>query len=464
MSGMVPDVLHYSVMRMPGIDTTTVKINPDVRSASGGDSISFDLPFSGELNLRELMMVGDISVSSGTNPSSPESLRLPPNNMSLIRQVRVEAGGELIDGSTMQDAGFVQTIRDTFRQHEDDKLESFVALDDGVNPSNLSNQLEQRPRAYFKDFPGLFSYDTVPEVIDLSLLPKMRITIQFHNANDVLMPIDGDGQFSSTVDGYSDKNFTLSNAQMIATFYNTKDSAITNLTRQTLENGSPIEILFDRYISREFGTNAHTQSGISRFDITSESLDYILATYRPGRLTANSLRKQFHYEKITHPFSSDKYDIKYVANTQRMTAAPDSPNQNVDATTSKSHSKDLSNSDNQTISNWQFRLNGAHVPQYDADVRDSWHFLHTDKSVKMNNMSMAEFLRDSWCAFQRFNLPNTNKRVQSGLNVKGLRLGIEYQSYDRFNYNNEQDYSLFMMAKTSSTLVIGPNSQVFVRI
>jgi hypothetical protein len=461
MSGMVPDVLHYSVMRMPGIDTTTVKINPDVRQASGGDSISFDLPFSGELNLRELMMIGDISVSSGTQPSSTESLRLPPNNMSLIRQVRVEAGGELIDGSTMQDAGFVQTIRDTFRQHQDDKLESFVALDDGVNPDNLVNRRENRPRAYFKDFPGLFSYDTVPEVIDLSLLPKMRITIQFHNANDVLLPIDENGQYSSTVDGYNDKNFTLSEAQMIATFYNTKDSAITNLTRQTLENGSPIEILFDRYISREFGTGAHTQSGISRFDVTSESLDYILATYRPGR--NNNLRKQFHFEEYDNPYKS-YVEQRIIANTQRMTAAPFAQTQNNDATTAKSHSKQLSNSDNQTIQNWQFRLNGAHVPQYDADVRDSWHFLHTDKSVKMNNLSMAEFLRDSWCAFQRFNLPNTNKRVQSGLNVKGLRLGIEYQSYDRQDYNNEQDYSLFMMAKTSSTLVIGPNSQVFVRI
>jgi len=474
MSTMVPDILHYSVMRLPGVDTTTIKLNPDIRQVNGGDTVHFDLPFSGELNLREMYVVGDLYAKSGGDPSGASigsnttpSLRLPEDNMACLRQVRVEAGGELIDGSTMQDAGYVQAIRDNFRMYEDERIEDSITKD-GFKPDSLgAKNLEERPRAVFKDFPGIFSHDTVPEVIDMSLLPKMRLSLQLHNAQDVLLPVDSDnGQYYPTIDNLSGNDVELTNIQLIATFYNTKDSAIANLTQQTLSAGSPIEILFDRYVSRDFGTGAHKANGISRFDITSESIDYILATYRPGRIPqATRIRNGVHNEQIIHPFT-DKTLYKSVSGIRRMTAAPEKECHANDASAStKTHTRDLSDSKLQTITNWQFRLNGSHVPQYDADVRDSWQFLQTQKDVHMNFLSMADYLRNGWCAFQRFNLPNTNKRVQSGLNAKGLRLGVEYESKKYTTDQSKEDlYSLFMLAKCSSTLVIGPNSQVFVRI
>lgn len=462
---MTPDILANNVMRLPGVEQTTVQLNPDMRSVSSGDFLNIDLPQTGELMLREMYLMGDLTVkttdgSTASGAVSNGALRIPEDSMSLVNSIRVEAGGEVIDGQQTHHASFLQRVRKQMHQHKDDKQEDFVSTNDGFNPDTLNSNNHEQKRLYFKDFPGLLSYsETVPEVIDLSLLPKMSIQMQFEQAKDVILPIiETTGEYSSVVDGLP-YTYQLDNLRFVATFLNTKETPIGSITRQNLSAGAPVEYLFSRYITRELGKGGHVNGGISRFDITSESLDWLGATFRP----VGNLRKNIHYEKFSKPFTGGYSYDKHISGFNRLTSAPVAQSENDDATQIKTHAEDRGAGDNEYIRGFYYRFNGANLPLFTMSAPEAWQITKTDKETRHDVLSMGDYLRNHWLGLQRFTPPNMSKRVQSGLNCKGLRAGIEFIT-EANSQAHESEYSLFMVAKCSSTLVVNPNQQVYVRI
>lgn len=110
------------------------------------------------------------------------------------------------------------------------------------------------------------------------------------------------------------------------------------------------------------------------------------------------------------------------------------------------------------IKNWQYRINTAQIPSYQADPLESYNFLK-DAGYCLPVGNRIDFYRNNWIAYQNLTIPETDPiRYPSGLDTRGVQTNVTFRTDN--STGAPSNYELFMCLATTRTLEIGSGLQI----
>lgn len=258
-----PKNLAYAVSRLAGYSTQVVKVRClQNESAKPGDVISFDLPANAIVNMDSLRLCGTITSSGGTGASLRHS-------EGLIRQIMVEAGGQIVSQSgdhlpvlwnALNDiqAGDKQTSRQLY---------------------NRAAAISAAPGSHMADVPFFvsqllgFPASVKPQFVDTSLFPGGSIRISLRLSPATALVLAGTGPHT----------YDLKNLYMLCQVVDIQDGLYYQLLAERLKTGA-IELPFTQIYSFISGDRSQTNASLL-FSLSSQSVDMLVGTAIPKSAT-----------------------------------------------------------------------------------------------------------------------------------------------------------------------------------
>jgi len=102
---------------------------------------------------------------------------------------------------------------------------------------------------------------------------------------------------------------------------------------------------------------------------------------------------------------------------------------------------------NSPIKSWQYRINTAQVPSYQADPVESYEFLK-DAGYCLPVGDKVDFYRNNWITYYNVTVPETDPiRYPSGLDTRRVKTNITFRT--DAGSGAPQSYELFMCLRTT---------------
>lgn len=394
-----PRSLKLFVNRLSNFSTNVLKITPYRTSAvSSGDIITVDLPNSSMLELNSLTMHFLGTTSTDT--------RFPRNIEGIISKIVVEINGQTLN--SCQNLSDLYQIMYNLQQGAD--LKAKRALYQNSTGGGVLTGNDVAVPYKIHNFLG-FLGSVKPETLDTALLGSVRIHITLENGN-VLIGNNGATSGSFTLDNL----FFTVNAVSIddGIYYQAKNSY--------LASGGIFEMPFDNWYSSLFSTGGTYQQS-SRFSLSTQSLDFLLATFPRNRTIQSNV--------------TDLHNTGYFQY------------------------------DGECVNDWQFQVNNVAVPQFRAG-RDEAYALtlnalglsqSVDGGIDDLITSASVWNKNFWVASTRLDCPtDPDERYVSGLNSLGTNCQISFDTTAGYGMSNISNCLMF--AKTTSTLRVGAGKNI----
>jgi len=262
-----PKTLQYAVQKLAGYSTSVVKIRCNQQStAKAGDVISFDLPYNALVSMDSLRLCFNVrnagAVTTGLQVVHAEH---------LIRQIFIEAGGQLISSSADNlgvlwnvlndmNAGDKKTVREIYNGAQ--QVVGAAAVGNTVvTPLFVSNLLG-------------FCSSVKPSFIDTSLFPGGSIRISIRLAPNGACLLNGAAAYE------------MSDLSLIARVADIQDGLYYNILKQRLASGG-IELPFTQVYGFNSGTKAAAST--TTFSLSSQSVDLLIGTCVPSTFESGAL-------------------------------------------------------------------------------------------------------------------------------------------------------------------------------
>jgi len=227
----IPPSMSYFVKRLSGVSTSTVRMtNLSQTSASAGSTIKIKFPTNAIVNLSSFTMYA-YGYLTGTNAAC-----WPKLSQSLIGQMRVSIGGQMISGGNCQEVGVLYNIGSRLQQSEPQTsmlrlqhLGSDCELTTGTATATYytGGDVSRRDPIVIDDWP--FFLSATPRYLHTGILPEMIVDI-------VLAP--------NAVLGSAGATYTLDNIYFTIEVIQFDNDLYSKILETRLANGDTIEIPF----------------------------------------------------------------------------------------------------------------------------------------------------------------------------------------------------------------------------
>jgi hypothetical protein len=426
-SGGIVDALRTGSYALKGFHSTSNRIEPSgARQVSGGQKLVFRLPTNDLLDAHSFKVYCKAK-TSGDNADSTKTVRFPNNICTLIEKVEVRASGVQVDGNSTTNSGYIANICKNITCDHDARQEKNVSARELIDNAFLNAGIDDTGNEYLcmNYFPG-FLHECKPRIIDASIMPALDVHITFKSADQVLQKEGDPGNVS----------YTLSDCFATINVHHMENSAYSQL--MGLSSQDVMTIPYYSYVSYEIDTPSNTNTQ----GVDSQSVNELFATFIPK----NELQKiqGYNLEEYSTDGSSTTTYKKYIAGANRMTNAPEVDAQN----------KSLPSLNG--ISSWQFKVNSAMLPSYECNPIESYEFLK-NAGYRVPCKTRQDFYATNWVAYYNLTVPGSDPlRVKSGLDTRGVQSNITFKTQG----GSKNNYTLFMMARTTRELNIAEGMQV----
>lgn len=383
--------------KIQNVSKNTLKVTPyRTQGVTNGQIIVVDMPNNAMIDLDTLVFH-----FKGTT-SSTEYACFPRHIESIIAKINVELNGMSI--GSCNHISDLYNIMYNLNQGADLETKRKLYQKGGAQ---VGNPVANETSVPYKVNNWLgFVGSVQSRVLDLGVVGSMRLHITLEGTN-VLVKSGSSTNESFTLD---DLYFTVDSISVDDGVYYQAKSAF-------LQSGGVIECPFDNYYSSLFSVSSYTQS--SRFSVSTNSLDYILAAFPRNR----SLQQ----------FDSNLGTTGYF----RYAADDGSTDGLVD---------------------WNFSINNIQVPQFKAQKDDAFPLLEnvmgisqtSDGGICSTISSHTVWNKSFWVAGCRLNiLTDVDERTISGLSTQGTNSTISFESTGVGSINPA---NLLMFAKSTAIL------------
>jgi len=326
MAAIIPTNLQLMAGRLANEERTVVRVRPMSNDAvSAGQTIHFRLPTNTLIDLHNLQFFGRCTIDAA---SGNRIWGLPRKMSQAIERVDVIVNGQSIQGNNSDYGALdhilsswtertytqgVDTLQDNYLVSGDDKVaktgQSTRTMKDairattnsaGATPEQLySDDPDGGTNAFPRRFPFLinglhgFMSGAFVRFIDTAVLGPVELRIRLHNPNIMYRQTESVGERgvsnyhdnvgalgadSSAYEDTAPPDFTWSNMYMILDTISFADDFYRALLAERLQGGGIITIPYPNYFT--FTKAINTNSDTVTFNLATQSLDMLLATFR----------------------------------------------------------------------------------------------------------------------------------------------------------------------------------------
>jgi hypothetical protein len=396
------DLKNY-VQYLSNYSRNTIKLTPYRTTAiNSGDVITLDLPNSAMLDLNTLTMH-----FKGTTTASPSGgAKFPKHIESIISKIVLEINGQTI--GSCQNLSDLYNIMYNLQQGSDLKGKRALYQNGKGFPSGISGGTDSAVPFKIHNFLGFLS-SVQPSVLDTALLGSCRVHIYLEGGNVLI------GEAPATSATYQINSLFFS-----CDTISIDDGIYYNAKNAYLQSGNVFELPFDNWYSSLYSTGG-TYLQSSRFSISTQSLDLVMATFPKSRsfgsnVAANETTGYFQY-------------------------------------------------DASGLVDYQFMINNVAVPQWRPAKEDAYDLTLNCLNLANDTLggvdeaisSQAVWNSNFWVASIRLDHINTqpDERLISGLNTAGTNCQISFDSTGSGSATN-----CLLFCKTSATLRVGSGKMV----
>lgn len=442
--------LSYMMSRVSAVSTQTFKLTPqNSTSASPGQQIRISLPSNTLLNLRSLKLM----FAANTEASSNEGSRLPAKIASLVDRVVLEAGGVTIDGGSLNEYSTLLHAKHALEGDSCGQMSHPQIVREKSYHSDATAMTIGNPEQYSDDFDFVMPFDLgflgscEPSIIDTSLLPDLTVVIHLHS-RDVISSSSNVTLAAFTTDNASlDTNYNVTSLRLICECIGLGSGVYDALISRRISETGFVELPFKQYTS-----TIDSHSGVTRFHVSTQSLDRIWAIFRPNDYADRGACVSVKGHKTDGSTDAEGDDIGKVTYDLGGTYGL---NNNNEKYIHKYHN--FSGFSSRAGATLQFQLNGSLTPAFPGKPCE-WLGMSMD-SVEKNGYDIPiktfdQYLNNYSIVCHRLCLPGSSTREVSGVDSRSINLQCSLNSTGLASNTN-----VVVFCECTSTLQIGPNKQ-----
>ena len=396
-----PDDFAYRLSKFTGFTKNIVEVFPDGdRGSYGlGTRVRFTFPAGSTIDLSDICLhfTGSVDyarIDDGTNDGVGEVL-FSRDISTCISQLTLYSNGKILQQLTDYNE-IVNMLKDWKETSEQDAILSHTEPE--YQKLGIAGFAPTKPtRDYvIKNWLGIMSKDASSSIIDTNIFGQMILEVVFADANQLALNVATDQVAADITSKVSNVSASFSNLKLSMTRYNMPQEYYNTLER-VLSNGKR-RILFDHYELIE-GTPANAGYNSVRFNINSQSINYMMGTLVPTD------RKQTGKPKLVSDYTntSQYYDRIGSGSTSQFvvgsTKLPVNPQNTTDAYVN-------------TLRLWGCKSDGKYHHNDSIDSLDTFadHFFISPLSLEYST-----------------NMCHRETKMMSGLSTNNLPLSITFE-------------------------------------
>ncbi len=344
--------------------------------------------------------VATSTVTSGSYTAFPRNIE------SLISKIAVELNGLSI--ATCANLSDLYTIMYNLNCGYDAVAKRTLYQNGGVQAAPAADDVAKDYK--IQNFMG-FLGSANGRILDLGVIGQLRLHITLESAAVLIKSA-----------GSSGESYELNNLYFTVDTIAIDDGVYYQAKNNFLASGGIISIPFDNYYSALFNVNSFSQS--SRFSVSSQSVDWMLAAFCPNRTIS----------QVDSSTGNSAYFNYSAQNPSDSTA---------------------------TLNTWQFSVNNVALPQYLPTKSEALPLLlnmmgtsqTTDGGILPSITTQTVWNSKFWCAGVRLDLLTPpSERTISGLSTLGTNSTIAFTTTGTGSFNPS---NLLVFVKSSAVLRIG---------
>ena len=454
-----PSYASYFLRSFTGVSTANFRVPPQSSGQRvAHNQVDFVLPTNTLIKMDDVRLVFTASAVVAGNSNAP---RLPPAD-AFIERVQVSMGGISVD-SGCASTQVLNQVKRNYKMNED-PVTSHNHFYRNVMGANL-DQLAAAPEAYttngdstiFSIPLGSFFESIQPSLLDVSLLPEIRVSLFLSGNTIISSGTTGATVVGTTTPGNAQATYTFDNYSLLVPAWSIDDGVYSSVIASRLNDEGFLEASWCGYDSYQ-----DTFTGTTRVASAASSLDKIICAFRPSTYSGINGAKAIagsHSDRnatttalanvLGQPQRNggDGYLVAPLNFVAPMTTLPSAA-----APTKLSQEPKLSIS-----------INNVRMPQYDCPA-SQWYVLTLQAFEKERTASESyiEYLSNRFCIAQKLNLPGSQgMRAKSGLDLRGSNSSIILSSVgDLTNFSNTGNVVVFLESTRILRIGAGKTLQV----
>ncbi len=417
-----PAYASYFLRQFSGVSTANFRVPPQASGQKvAHNQIDFVLPTNTLIKMNDLRLVFTASAVAAGSSKAP---RLPPAD-AFIERVQVSMGGISVD-SGCASTNVLSQVKRNYRYKTDDPVNSHVNLYRNVMGVNLK-KLADAAEAYtetgestiFSIPLGSFFESIQPSLLDVSLLPEIRISFFLAGNTVITSGTTGATTGGMTVAGDAQATYTLNNYSILCPCWSIDDGVYSEVIQSRMNDEGFLEASWCGYDSY-----SDTFSNTTRVASAASSLDKIIAVFRPSTFAdingAKAIAGQ-NNGRLTGIAESDILGQAECNGGDKYLPAPlnfVAPMTNLPSNTNPDK---IGEEPKISVS-----INNVRYPQYDAPL-SQWYVLSAQamEVPRTASESYIEYLSNRCQIVTKLNLPGSvGMRAKSGLDLRGSNSSI----------------------------------------
>lgn len=302
MAAVLPRNLALIVQRLSNFNRTTIRVRAQSNdTASAGQTISFRLPTNTLIDLHNLQLTGRVRAWYKGQGDKYFSALMPRHTNQMFERIDVVVNGQVITGNNTDYAALDHLMRmnkeEGFSGSDTTSRPGAWLTDGSIIPrhkrdpiSGASNApvdtaagIEAVPFAC-NQFLGFLGGDYV-RFIDTAVLGPVEIRFRLHAPS--ILGVHPNSNVGKDAVAASDHGFEVSDLYMMLDTVSFSDDFYRAILAKRLMEGGIIQIPYMNYFSVNKTVSAQGSEHLT-FNIASQSIDYLLATFRSSNYNSSS--------------------------------------------------------------------------------------------------------------------------------------------------------------------------------
>ena len=461
-----PAYLSYYAREFSGVSNTTFRIPPRASgSLSARGQMSFCLPTNCLVSCKDIRLV--FSASTENANAASKAARLPKAS-SLIERVEVTAGGISVDAGIHNQNALEQALdnvkvlkhdavdshSEIYRNVSGVSLQKFGGNDGAAGNTIVEAYDTDNNATQFSVDLGTFFRTVSPNMLDLSLLPEIVVTIHLTGNNIITSGANATPSgFVTKEDAAQQSTFTVSNYSLLCPCYSLDDGMYQKVIAARMNDAGYLTCTFKGYEAF-----SDTFNGVTRAATAASSLDKIICCFRPSGYDAISGAKRIvgtQTRSADYPDHQDNVLQQIDCAGEEYLPAPMNFAAPMIAYTDAAGLK--------AEPELQFSINSVAYPQFNPKL-SQWYTMTKDafEVPTTQSKSYQEWLQNRCVLAVRLNLPgSTLLRAKSGLDTRGSNSSLMLQCVNQQgNLATNSNVLLFLESTREMRLGVGKTLQI----
>ena len=455
-----PSYASYFLRSFSGVSTANFRVPPQSSGQKiAHNQIDFVLPTNTLLKMDDIRMVFTASgVAAGTSASP----RLPAAD-AFIERIQVNMGGISVD-SGCASTNVLNQVKRNYFPGKDDPVNSHVNID-RINMSTSLQAILTGPEAYttngdstiFSIPLGSFFQSIQPSLLDVSLLPEIRISIFLAGNSVVTSSTTGGNAAGMVTAGNTQATYTINNYSLMVPAWSIDDGVYSQVIQSRMNDEGFLEASWCGYDSY-----SDTFNGTTRVASAASSLDRILVAFRKSDFAAvKGAVAVSGYQQ--NPANAASVGIAGVLGAPQMRGGDRYLTGPMNFTAPMTVLPSANAAKRAEEPNLSLSINNVRYPQYDCPM-SQWYGLSA-QAMEVNRTasnSYAEFLDNRCQIALKLNLPGSQgMRAKSGLDLRGSNSSILLTAVgNTSNFKNDGNVVMFLESTRVLRIGVGKTLQI----